>query len=85
MYFAVEMPTIESGGEFALANEKLKAQMQSSLCRQWEVADELNMNESTLSRMLRHELNPAMKEKIEAAIQTVSKRREVEHDAQTTI
>ena len=36
--------------------------------KQWQIADEIGVGETTLCRMLRRELTPEMKEKVLAAI-----------------
>lgn len=68
-----------------MANVELRRRIQTSLCRQWEIADEIGINEATLSRMLRHELNPEMRERIEDAIDMIQNRRKENLNAKTIL
>ena len=51
-------------------NKELRAAMQKNGLFQWEVAERIGVSDSTLSRMLRHELPPEQKADILRAIES---------------
>lgn len=63
-----------------MANQELKQYMKSKDVHQWQVADELKMHESSLSRTLRYELLADQKKIIVDAVDSIYKR----NHAQTT-
>ena len=68
-------------GENNMANQELKRYMKSKDVHQWQVADELKMHESSLSRTLRYELPADQKKIIVDAVDSIYKR----NHAQTTL
>lgn len=61
-------------GENNMANQELKQYMKSKDVHQWQVADELKMHESSLSRTLRYELPADQKKIIVDAVDSIYKR-----------
>ena len=64
-----------------MANQELKQYMKSKDVHQWQVADELKIHESSLSRTLRYELTADQKKLIVDAVDNIYKR----NHTQTTL
>lgn len=58
-----------------MANEIIRSTAKEEGVRQWEIADELGIHESTLVKKLRHELPQDEKDKIIDAIYRIVKAR----------
>ncbi len=52
-------------------NKEIREKMRACGVRQWQVAECMNISESLLSKMMRHELDPDMAQKVYAAISRV--------------
>ena len=50
------------------ANKEIRDKIKRAGLRQWEIAEQLRMDESQLSRWLRHELEGERLERVERAI-----------------
>ena len=55
-----------------LANADIRQEAKEAGVSLWELADEMNVSEPTLTRMLRHELSDYMKADLKAAIAIVA-------------
>lgn len=58
-----------------MVNGEIKEKAAALKVRQWQIAEELGMNECVLSRKLRHELDETEKARVLAAIQAVAEKR----------
>lgn len=54
-----------------MCNRDIKNEMKSRGVRQWQVAECMNISESVLSKMMRHELDPDTAQDVRAAIDKV--------------
>lgn len=54
-----------------MCNYEIREEMKSRGVRQWQVAECMNISESVLSRMMRHELDPDTAQDVRAAIDKV--------------
>lgn len=52
-------------------NAEIKALMREKGVRQWQVAEALGMSEATITRTLRRDLSPEMKDRMIQAINTI--------------
>ena len=52
-------------------NQEIRNEMKSRGVRQWQVAECMNISESVLSKMMRHELDPDTAQDVRAAIDKV--------------
>lgn len=52
-------------------NVEIKKLMKDNKVRQWQVAEYIGMNESLLSRKMRHELDPNLKKSVIEAIEVL--------------
>jgi predicted XRE-type DNA-binding protein len=55
-----------------MANNDIKTFAKKNGVKHWEIADKLNMHDSNFSKMLRHELPEAEKEKIRSVIKVLA-------------
>ena len=58
-----------------MANERIKTAARESQVRLWELADALGLNDSQLSRKLRHEFSDAERESALEVIQKIQNER----------
>lgn len=54
-----------------MCNRDIKNEMKSRGVRQWQVAECMNISESVLSKMMRHELDPDTVQDVRVAIDKV--------------
>ena len=54
-----------------MCNYEIREEMKSRGVRQWQVAECMNISESVLSRMMRHELDPNTAQDVRTAIDKV--------------
>lgn len=59
-----------------MRNVEIRVRAESARVKLWEVAEELGIADATLSRKLRHELDPETKKRIFRIISNLSQRRE---------
>ena len=52
-------------------NQEIRNEMKSRGVRQWQVAECMNISESVLSKMMRHELDPDTAQEVRVAIDKV--------------
>lgn len=57
-------------------NTDIKSALKKSKVKQWQVADELGVSESTFTRWLRYELTADKKESVLAAIKSIAGEKE---------
>ncbi len=62
-----------------MANQELKTYMRSKGVLQWQIADELKIHESVLSRKLRYELSPIERQQIRNVVDNISKRQHIDN------
>lgn len=61
-----------------MTNEELKRIMKSNGVRQWQIAENLGMNEASFSKLFRHELSVENKDRILKAISEICDKKEKE-------
>ncbi len=58
-----------------MANEMLRAMMKKDRIFMWQVADKLGLNETTVIKRFRHELQPEQRNEVLSAIEEIKKER----------
>lgn len=69
------MSTTNLKGDYFMKNQDIRNEVKSASLKLWQIAEELGITDSTLSRMLRRELSDEKKTEIRSIIKKLKKER----------